>query len=136
MDRPTRRFGSVQLNHSDKHWVQSVLAKYFRTLNGSGAVFGSKFGRFPHKRLAKLGFLRKINYYEIINQGLISVQKRVCTSSRANSSQYCFKTFFRNFSTFERSVRVGGQQTVQQTNSEKVGSASFGNVDFLTNYGP
>ena len=29
-DRPTRRFGSVRPNRSDKQWVRSVLAKNFR----------------------------------------------------------------------------------------------------------
>ena len=38
-DRPTRRFGSVWPNRSDKHWVRSVLANNFRTPNGSVAPF-------------------------------------------------------------------------------------------------
>ena len=52
-DRPTRRFGSVRPNRSDKQWVRSVLAKNFRTPNGSVVLFlhfpQEKGVLFPYK---------------------------------------------------------------------------------------
>ena len=38
-DAPMGRFGSVQPNHSDNDRVRLVLAKNFRTSNGSVAIF-------------------------------------------------------------------------------------------------
>ena len=48
-DWPTRRFGSVQPNRSDKQWVWSVLAKNFQTPNSSVALFFIFFQFFPYK---------------------------------------------------------------------------------------
>ena len=59
-----------------------------------------------------------------MNQDLISVKKRVSTSNRARLKPISCE-YYRNCSTFERSVRVGSRQMVRQTNAEKeVGSTT------------